>query len=371
MRIRVVSAFIAIITLSACNSESFSLQAVDPKLDATTVVKATNERQTIMAALYQDASFGVAQTEGSVTGKMPLNAFDSASWYETTLAGFNFVDDQCSDYFSQLYELDRNSRATVAGLGAFAQTASAILAVTGADVLTITSVAQAFGLATSLTQITANSFLYRLPPAATRDFVRSTMGAYREGVAQEANSINNPAIAYSYIRGYLDLCLPVTIEGMLVDTVSSIEATPGTAAGGRVGISLASSAGAPAALNEPTSTQETLQRSTPTPLGTAEQTLSPVTIKRIQVFLCLNNIDGEIGPQTRQAMADFFTTYGPTNINEPVSDILGGNITLAELETLKGKIRYKDDDADPNNDTEVYTCDERGVANAREVGLKS
>ena len=361
MFIRLISAVIVVLTFSGCSSGSFGLQAVEPKLDATTVVNASNSRQTIMAALYSDASFGVPQTDPTLAGKMPLSAVGSASWYETTLAGFNFVDDQCSAYFSQLYELERNSRATVAGLGAFAQTASAILAVTGADVLTITSVAQAFGLATSLTEITANSFLYRLPPAATRGFVRSTMGAYRSAVASEAKNIDNPALAYSYIRGYLDLCLPVTIEGMLVDTVSSVEATPGAAAGGRVDIGLSSTAGASAALEAPASTQQRLAPVPPRIINVAEESLSPIAVAEIQTFLCFDGsaVDGRIGQNTRQAMAEFFEGLG-----DPNPQIATGRITAAEIATLRTKI-----DRDASNT--VKTCEERGFSTPREVGRNS
>lgn len=330
--------------LSACGQGPNGLRPVNPTLDAEAVVQTTSDRQRIMAALQRDADFG------RVAG--------SASWYEITLSGFNFVDDQCSAYFDSLFRLERDRRATVSGLGAFGQTANAILAASGESELTLTVVAQVFGLGRSITEIVADSFLFQLPPATTRDFVSTTQAAYRSGIASEASSINNPSIAYSYIRGYLDLCLPVTIEGMLVDTISSTQATPGEAAGGQVGIEL-STATTPAVTSSFEQPQDT-RTPLPAPTGprvarAALDTLSPANISAIQVYLCFEGsaVDGRLGPNTRIAMADYFAGLGET-----IEDNL---ITLEQLNRLTSGITGFASGS-------VASCAERGVQNARQVG---
>src|SRR5258708_3262427 len=99
---------------------------VPPVIDAASVEQSSNRISRIMNALARDTGGG--------------------TYYDLTEAGFNYVDDRCMEYFSELYYLDRRREATKAGLGAFSQTTNAILAATGASSLSMVAVTQAFGL---------------------------------------------------------------------------------------------------------------------------------------------------------------------------------------------------------------------------------
>jgi hypothetical protein len=326
--------------LAACAPDGGALRAVGPTLDRDTVVKASADRQSIMNALIADASVG---------------APGGVSWYDTTLAGFNFVDDQCSAYFDSLFRLDRNRRATVSGIGAFGQTTNAILAATDGSAMTIALVAQAFGLASSMTEIVAGSFLYQLPPATTRDFVSTAMRAYRNGVSQVSGEIDNAALSYGYIRGYLDLCLPVTIEGMLVDTISSTQAVAGTGGGGAIEIGLSSVSATAAVLQRPGSVDDALAPVSEFTLTAPEQLLSSAEWREIQTYLCVS-ADGRPGPQTREAIAAYFDGLGAPN---PAIAVQGASTD--EIVTLQTNIAV-------NRQAGRLSCQARQVANAFEAG---
>ena len=81
-----------------------------------------------------------------------------------SLAGFNYVDDQCTAYFDQLYFIDRERGQLKSGLAAASGTTAAILGVTNASTLTMSVVASAFGFASAATDILAGTYFTPFPP---------------------------------------------------------------------------------------------------------------------------------------------------------------------------------------------------------------
>ena len=193
--------------LTSCiSSPAQRFVGLSPVLEADAVERSSGRVRRVMAALAQDAGGG--------------------SYYDVTEAGFNYIDDRCMEYFSELFYLNRRREATKAGLGAFDKTTSAILAATGAATLTMGVIAQAFGLASNLADIAAGTYLYQLPPATTLSFVKKLQGAYREAASAKRGQINSPATAYHIIQEYLSLCLPPVIEAKLVEHVADAAASP-------------------------------------------------------------------------------------------------------------------------------------------------
>ncbi|MEX0953651.1 MAG: hypothetical protein WDZ83_00385 [Rhizobiaceae bacterium] len=272
--------------------------------------------------------------------------------YQVTLAGFNYVDDSCSQYFDRLFKLNRQRDAAKSALSVFGQTTDAILFATGASKLTMAIVAQAFGLASSLTDITAGTYLYQLPPAPTKRFVETLMVAYKDGVASQRTKITSPAVAYSYIRGYLNLCLPATIEGELINHVSSATAVadPGMT-GASLRVKVASDRGDEvAALEEIARVGSRLPAANLPPPSPYADLVTPPEWKRIQNYLCLKP-DGKWGPDTRAAIAQFYAGREETkpSDNEKVVRLL---IELADQ-------------------TGGKSCEQRNVSDAKVVGQLS
>ncbi len=191
---------------------------LDPVLDAAAVASAAANHQQILAALAADASISPASP---------------SFYYYVAEAGFNYIDDECRTYFQQLFFLDRDRDRIKSGLGAASATTAAILGVTGASVMSMAIVAQAFGLGLAATDIVANAYLFQLPPSTTQGFVKEMQLAYREGAAVRAGLIVTPTAAYHAVQEYLSLCLPPTIESKLAEHIKAARATPDPASGSR------------------------------------------------------------------------------------------------------------------------------------------
>lgn len=146
----------------------------------------------------------------------PPPGVKSDYWYRVTLAGFNFVDDACTRYMEDLFGWERKRNRTKDILTLAAASTAAILGATGAGTKSLVVVAQAFGFATGATTIFADSYLFKLHPSTIQSIVLKLQEAYRNVAAEPARraAINNggSSVAYQYVRGYLTLCLPVTLE---------------------------------------------------------------------------------------------------------------------------------------------------------------
>lgn len=308
-----------------------------PILDAGAVEISSANQRRILSALANDAG---------------VDLRTSSNWYLVAEAGFDYIDDQCRSYFDHLFFLDRDRERIKSGLAAAGQTTSAIMAVTGASTVGLAIVAQAFGFGVTATELVAGSYLYRLPPATTYSFVKELQIAFREGAAQRRTQIGNRSEAYHYIQGYLDLCLPPTIEAKIVEHIGSARAFPDpvSAAPESFGINVTSKpstvrpqsnelirrAGEPLPpVDKPTSAVPSKNRFTPT-----EAALSDREIRKIQGMVCVK-ADGDLGPhgsatrqairlyvaaRTRAALADIPDTISP-RVRAQLDEALDSNVT--------------------------------------------
>jgi hypothetical protein len=340
MQSLVVSACVA---LSGCTGIDGLADGIAPVLDGPTVQKASSNRSLVLDALRQDAGYGS----------------HSASWYDVTVSGFNYVDDACSQYFDHLFKLNRKRDAARSALSVTGQTSNAILFAAGATQLSMSIVAQAFGLTSSLTDIVTGTYLYQLPPATTKSFVAKLALAYREGAAAKSVEIASPSVAYGYIRGYLDLCLPATIEGALVEHVGSAKAVPvpsGAASGVSIRVASDNAPEVAAALTEPQRVTDPLP-----PVATIvkpkrlSDLISSQRLARIQKALCVKD-DGTPGPGSDAAIKQFF--LGRDQLRPDIDET---GITATELNLLMDAVTLADN----------KTCAERDRLDAFDVGKRS
>jgi hypothetical protein len=203
--------------LGGCNGLD-KRYGLSPVLDVASVEASSAARGRILDAFAADAG-------------APPNHPDY--WNLVALAGFNYVDDECRSYFQQLFFLNRERDRIKGGLGSASAATAAILSATGATATSLAVVAQAFGLGMAATDIVAGAYLYQLPPAVTQGFVREMQLAYREGAAARRALIASAPAAYQAIQGYLELCLPPTIEAKIAEHVSSARAVPDPASRAR------------------------------------------------------------------------------------------------------------------------------------------
>lgn len=327
----------AMVGLAGC--AGMTPQLVSPTLDGEAVARSVGEHQKLITALQSDAE---------------VLGYESADWYEVSLAGFNYVDDQCAVYFDSLFAFNRRASATKSALSAFGQTTSAILEITGAASTTMAIIAQAFGLASAMTDVVAGTFLYELPPANTKKFVEKVMTAYKKKASDERGTINSRSSAYSAVRGYLNLCLPVTIEGQLIEHISDAVAEAKDDGSG-TNIEVGTRSVRPSDLISSPDIVLPAIPTTPTGNGnTYERGISSEQWKTVQLAICAKP-DGDPGVATHAAMAEFFAGYG-----EPDPGITTRGIGPEQMEILLRAVE----------DANGQTCTQRGVANARAAGAR-
>lgn len=209
-RAAVFLAFAAGLLLTNCKGFERD-RGLNPIIQASDVEIATQNQMRILNALAID--FNVSEAGNS-------------RWYDVSLAGFNYVDDECRLYFNDLFFLNRENNEIKTGLAAAGATAAAVMGVTGATTKSISIVAQAFGLGAVATDLVAGTFLYQVPPATALGFVKELQLAYRSGIADRRSMINSPSASYHAIQDYLSLCLPPTIEAKIAENISSARVAP-------------------------------------------------------------------------------------------------------------------------------------------------
>src|SRR5690242_19437523 len=74
------------LAVAACSS--FGPKVVSPTLNGDVVAATVGEHTKLMQALQVDAD---------------QIGYSGSDWYEVSLAGFNYVDDQCTVYFDSLF----------------------------------------------------------------------------------------------------------------------------------------------------------------------------------------------------------------------------------------------------------------------------
>jgi hypothetical protein len=154
---------------------------------------------------------------------------DTSDWYWITVAGFNYVDEKCDTYLRNVFIRARERDRLKNGITAADKSTGAILSVTDVPKATVAIVAQIFGLGASATSVIFDSYLFAGNPSLVYSTVAKLQKAYRDKVAAEQKAsaaVMSGPEAYGRIRGYLQLCMPQTIESKISDLVASAEATP-------------------------------------------------------------------------------------------------------------------------------------------------
>jgi hypothetical protein len=153
---------------------------------------------------------------------------DSPDWFQIALAGFNYVDEACSEYLHDVFIRDREKQRASGLISAGNTATSAVLTATSASKAALSVAAALFGLASGVTVAVTNSYLFAVPPSTIVSTVEKMQVAYREKTLAEAKAghlmLSEPAI-YGRIRDYLQLCLPETIESRITAVVASAGTT--------------------------------------------------------------------------------------------------------------------------------------------------
>ena len=173
----------------------------------------------LIAVTVQSSAARQAAVVAAVAGTLPAPLAPSSrealreEWYTLILSGFNTIDDACMTYIDDLWILERRKTRT-----------STILAVTGAAGAALLGslqptpsvaaglvvLAQAFGLATAISNAVADSYLYTQNAATIKKLVQITTVKYRTDFASKVRGqdevtypLASPGATYHHMRRIL------------------------------------------------------------------------------------------------------------------------------------------------------------------------
>jgi len=115
--------------------------------------------------------------------------------------------------------LNREKQRNDSALSALAAGSAAILTPTHASAQSLSIVAAAFGLTTAINDAAFQSYLFTEAPGLIANKVKDLQDVYQKSLTQA--SIATADQAYSAIQHFYSICLPESIEGVLLEAVAS------------------------------------------------------------------------------------------------------------------------------------------------------
>jgi hypothetical protein len=216
----IVTACVGASLLAACSSikaQFADRYGPEPVLSAQPTEDVAKRQHDVVAVILTANGYG---------GALPQT---TDGWYGTILTGFNIVDDACQTYINDLWKIDREKnrvRDVISASGA--ATAAIVGANANPSAQTLTTLAQAFGLASTLTGTIGDSYLFAQNPAVVGQIVKKLQVAYRTDLAKNKTTpgypISSPSAIYYHTREYLSLCLPPTIQAQVEDLIAKAKA---------------------------------------------------------------------------------------------------------------------------------------------------
>lgn len=141
------------------------------------------------------------------------------NWKLVAQWGFNIGRSDCSIYMAELFRLARERQRNNGLLLDLSGAATAIVTATAPQSRALSIIAPAFGLAGNINDKLLNTYLFSEAPGIVSRKIDDAQLKYQQ--IMSAQTIDTSAAAYDAIQGYYNLCLPQSIEGMLLDTIAN------------------------------------------------------------------------------------------------------------------------------------------------------
>jgi len=168
---------------------------------------------------YIEVEAGFIKSDGAGNFVMTTSLTPAQLWYGVAQWGFNVGRQDCEIYLNTLYRLNREKQRNDSALAALAAGTAAILTPTHASAASLSIVAAAFGLTTALNDALFQTYLFTEAPGLIATKVKDLQDAYQKSLTQ--SSITTSDQAYSAIQHYYSICLPESIEGVLLEAVAN------------------------------------------------------------------------------------------------------------------------------------------------------
>jgi hypothetical protein len=208
---------------AGCN---FFTEGVGTTLYPSDVAAQTTLQNAYVGEICQQAGLQPTVFDG-VTSCGP-NPYDATAWWQFVQAGMNDIDQRCDAYLAWLDDVQRTREPVLNQLALVSATAQTIMLATGSGPNPITIVGAAFGLASGTFTNVYSRLIINMPHSTVQAVVLSRQKEYRDQLIGRSTNkpqvviINRPAALYA-LRSYLRLCMPMTIETEINNTIATFE----------------------------------------------------------------------------------------------------------------------------------------------------
>lgn len=200
-------------------------RGVGTELYPDDVANQTSLQNAYVADICRQA--GLVPTEYDGTTSCGSKPYDPATWWLFVQAGMNDIDQRCDAYLTWLDNVRRSREPILNQISATRTATQAILRATGVGVDPMTIASAAFGLASDTFSNVNSRLITELDHSTVQAVVLSKQTEYRNGLIGDAKNkpkvmiASRPAAIYA-LRSYLRLCMPMTIETEINNTVATI-----------------------------------------------------------------------------------------------------------------------------------------------------
>jgi hypothetical protein len=171
----------------------------------------------------------VVQNLLALAGRGGVPESDINDWSPVVDAGIGFVKQRCEAYLDAIFWFNRYKNTTVNEINLLGAGTASALGIAQASARDIALVALAFGITAQTIEILSSSILYKIDPAAVKSLVDTSQAIYLQSIA--GVRYTSRAAAVLALQGYLNLCLPTTLEAQVVAAVNKTTFTVAVPAG--------------------------------------------------------------------------------------------------------------------------------------------
>src|SRR5664279_2545598 len=164
----------------------------------------------------------------------PFSSTDDPRWYNIAEWGFNVGRADCTIYLDNLFIMARERTRTNGLLLDISAAATAIVTATAPHATALSIIAPAFGLGGNVSNRVFDSYLFSdTSPGLIQSKVKDLQDRFQQTIKNNNAQINSRAAANAAIQDYYNVCLPQSIEGVLLERIANSTAAatdPGVSA---------------------------------------------------------------------------------------------------------------------------------------------
>jgi hypothetical protein len=192
----------------------------NPALQATNVGAVAQNQNLVLTYLAQASGRAVITREGMFVQGTPED------WLEIAQFGFNVGRQDCEVYLANLFRMNREKARNDNLLTAVSTAAALIVTATTTAQKPLSILAAAFGLSIAANDAIFQSYLFSQAPGLVAKKVADLQEEFRNKIT--VAEVYSPSSAYNAIQTYYHICLPHSIEGVLLQKIADAgPVTPG------------------------------------------------------------------------------------------------------------------------------------------------